>query len=353
MARLYRNGHWTATGRSMGHAGILVDLINKFSEIDMPSDHMEAVFSFEKGFSTIFPDRLEWSNNRTPIDGDIRVFTDGSKMEEGTGAGIYCEELNFNVSIPLGILATVFQSETHAVSESCEMLIERQTTDKKIFICSDSESAIRALSSHKLSAKSVLRGREALETLSENNEVSLIWVPGHSDVPGNEKADELARIGSSTKFIGPEPVLGNHAGLVKGLVKRETGREHQRTWDDLQTCRQAKEFLEGRNLRTTKFLLGLNRTCLRRMIGMLTGHNSLRYHLNKMGLSDDPNCRRCGDVPETSKHFLCHCPALASLRTRHLGDFYLTLEEFRESKMTNVLSFITESKWLDTTVTQQ
>ena len=83
------------------------------------------------------------------------------------------------------------------------------------------------------------------------------------------------------------------------------------------------------------------------MIGVLTGHNGLRYHQNKIGLSEDPNRRMCGDLPETAKHFICHCPALAGLRIKHLGDFYLTLEEFRETLMPNVLSFITESKWLD------
>lgn len=41
-----------------------------------------------------------------------------SKMEEGTGAGIYCEELDLKVSIPLRTSATVFQSETLAINES-------------------------------------------------------------------------------------------------------------------------------------------------------------------------------------------------------------------------------------------
>src|ERR1700744_2510551 len=113
-------------------------------------------------------------------------------MEEGTGAGIYCEELKLEVSIPLGISATVFQSETLAISSCCRILIEQQLKDKKIVICSDSESTIKALSSCKLSAESVLGGRENLETLSEHNIVSLVWVPGHSNILGNEKADELA-----------------------------------------------------------------------------------------------------------------------------------------------------------------
>ena len=55
-------------------------------------------------------------------------------MEEGTGAGIYCEELGMEISIPLGISATVFQSEIVAIETSCCALIERQTTGKRVLI---------------------------------------------------------------------------------------------------------------------------------------------------------------------------------------------------------------------------
>ncbi len=67
-------------------------------------------------------------------------------MNVGTVAGIYCEELGLEASIPLGISATVFQSETLAIDRCCSMLTERQMTSKRIVICSDSEAAIKALS---------------------------------------------------------------------------------------------------------------------------------------------------------------------------------------------------------------
>jgi len=185
-----------------------------------------------------------------------------------------------------------------------------------------------------------------LETLSKDNDVTLTWVPGHSGIPGNEKADELARRGSSSQFIGPEPAVGRYAGLVRSLVKGETERKHQQRWDVLPSCRQAKEFLEGCKARTTKFLLKLSRAKIRVLIGVLTGHVNLNYHLNKIGIVSSPTCSKCGFEPETARHFVCTCPALKNLRTRYLGDFYLTPEEQLKLKMPDILSFIEGSKRL-------
>jgi ribonuclease HI len=347
VARLYATGHWLALSRAVGHAGILGSLLEKHRELSMPSDVMETEYRFERNFETFFPDREEFSEGDVPVKGDVAIFTDGSKDEGGTGAGIWCEELGLNISIPLGKYPTVFQSEALAVGESCDVATGQGVVDKDVVIYSDSRSALRALSSCKFSARSVLKSRLALETLAERNKVSLMWVPGHSGIEGNEKADVLARAGSNADFVGPEPALGGHAKLVSEAIKRRTRKEHQRRWDRLESCRQAKEFLVGCNLRMTRDLLSMDRRSMRLAVGMLTGHNTLRYHLNKMGLSSDLNCRRCGDVPETAKHFLLHCPALATLRTKHFGDFYLTLEEFRKIRATSIVSFVTGSKWLD------
>jgi ribonuclease HI len=49
---------------------------------------------------------------------------------------------------------------------------------------------------------------DALSELAERNEVTLMWVPGHSGILGNEKSDELARQGAAKPLLGPEPALG-------------------------------------------------------------------------------------------------------------------------------------------------
>jgi len=53
----------------------------------------------------------------------------------------------------------------------------------------------------------------------------------------------------------------------------------------------------------------------------------------RMGLSNNPTCRKCGTEEETSVHILYECEALASLRRTYLGSFFLNLEDIRKLGM--------------------
>ena len=347
VTRLFTAGHWLAGNRKVGHAKILCDLKKRHKELSMPQDRLLAVYEFERKFDSRIPSRDEWKDGVSPVEGDFTLYTDGSKTDDGTGSGVYCEELKFEISIPLGALATVFQSEVYAICEGTSVLLERNLLNKKVVICTDSEASIEALSSCKISSRTVLQCRHVLDLLSENNDVCLTWVPGHTGIVGNEKADELARNGSRSNSMDLEPILGNPASLMVNLIKEKTKEKHQMMWNDLSTCRQAKEFLLGCKKQTTKFLLSLSRQKLRKIVSILSGHNTLRYHLNKIGRSNSPNCRGCDLQPETAKHFLCFCPSLGNLRAKCLGDYYLTPEEIQKVPLSNMLSFALCSGWLD------
>jgi hypothetical protein len=143
-----------------------------------------------------------------------------------------------------------------------------------------------------------------------------IWVPGHARVRGNEIADRLARSGSGQRFTGSEPYLEVSRQNIRKKIKRWIG-QHLALWrGPCGTQRQARELISGPNLATGARLLSFNRTQSRVLIGLLTGHNTLRRHLHVMGLCSDPTCEKCGTEEETSVHVLCECEALASLRRR-------------------------------------
>ena len=88
-----------------------------------------------------------------------------------------------------------------------------------------------------------------------------------------------------------------------------------------------------------RHFLSFNSTQSRVVIGLLTGHNTLRRHLYMMGLSNNPICRKCGTEEETSVHILCECGALASLIHIYLGSFFLDLGDIRVLDMGLIWNF--------------
>jgi len=94
-------------------------------------------------------------------------------------------------------------------------------------------------------------------------------------------------------------------------MKRWTEKQHLTLrCGPCSTQRQARELISGPDLAIGARLLSFNRTQSRVVIGLLTGHNTLRRHFSIMGLCNDPICRKCNTEEETSVHILCVCVRL-------------------------------------------
>jgi ribonuclease HI len=68
---------------------------------------------------------------------------------------------------------------------------------------SDNQAALRALKSYTFTSKLVAECLENLKRLTTKCKLTLMWVPGHTDVDGNKEADQLANKSSETHFIEP------------------------------------------------------------------------------------------------------------------------------------------------------
>jgi ribonuclease HI len=91
--------------------------------------------------------------------------------------------------------------------------LDRNYTNKNIYILSDSQAAIKALSNHQIISKLVWDNPSY--NWPDITRVQLIWVPAYEGTAGNETADQLARTGSEHPFTGPEPACGISVEVAK------------------------------------------------------------------------------------------------------------------------------------------
>ncbi|KAJ8909966.1 hypothetical protein NQ315_005973 [Exocentrus adspersus] len=209
------------------------------------------------------PSREVWNQDPDALVSHGLVwFTDGSKTLEGTGAGVRGVRPRVELSFPLGKHASVFQAEVFAISACVSENLKRGYSNQHIQICTDSQAALHALKSPRITSQVVLECTNSLAALGQRNKVRLVWVPGHSGVAGNEEADVLARKGFSDTLTGPEPAIGLPYSYPLGSIDNWTREKCQEDWSRGIGLRQARLLIKGPGAAATRSLVNLNRASI-------------------------------------------------------------------------------------------
>ena len=254
------------------------------------------------------------------IEADFRIYTDGSTSgsQVNGGAGIYIEDANGNEvyeqCLPAGQLCSSYSGECVAMLHALEWIVEqggpesvlspKDPGERSFLICTDSKSLTSAIDKNNWKDKDpwLKKIKETLQKIED--EITVLWIPSHCDVGGNEKADELAKQGT---LMDQHDTPVTHR-IVKAKIKAARWRvEHERAIQTYGERRSPRLDIEEKWPRRVRTLY----------VWLRTQHSmELRWFtFHKLGVIDDPLCQECG-AEETIEHVLCKCPALLEECTR-------------------------------------
>ena len=235
-----------------------------------------------------------------------RLYTDGStdgKQEKG-GAGFYVtndkEEEIHQAQFPAGEMCSSFQAECVAMSHALDWIADNPADS---VIITDSQSMVMAIKTNDWKDDDFHLSEIKAKLRKIDCNLSLLWVPSHCNIPGNEKADQLANLGTKMSQLRV-PVSEK---IMKARIRRTKWKiSHERVSRIYKNRRKPKIELERKWPRRVRTLYSRLRT----------GHSKelaqYRYLIEK---EEAPECA-CGEEEETTEHVLCRCPLLQPTREK-------------------------------------
>ena len=244
-----------------------------------------------------------------------KLYTDGSKTEQGVAYGIYSE--NYQASERLPNDTSIFTAELYGILEAIKY--GEDVPEENVLLVTDSRSSIQAV--QKLFSTNQLVQKIQNIVGSSVKNYTFCWVPSHIGVHGNEEADKLAVQATI------HPIIAQYQ-YTRSDAKAYIMKTYKEKW------RQKWMQSEPKKLREiTESIYPLpnssceNRQWERCLARLRIGHSKLT-HGHLMSREQPPTCEDCGeDFRLTIKHILSECPALNNKRRQFCGSANRTMKQ--------------------------
>ncbi|OBS20651.1 hypothetical protein FPOA_06995 [Fusarium poae] len=244
---------------------------------------------------------LRWARLLNPL--TIIVYSDGSLSSEGAASyGFTIHQDNLPILDGSGRLgpAEVFDAEATGALEGLKAALNlRESVTRNIIICLDNLAAATCLrGTPSDSSQDVFLEFQALAASHGSTQVR--WIPGHTDIPGNERADKLAKAASS--FAEPEGAQPTLAYLRR--IVRQKPKEAFETWWSTAAPEQYKRL----DLKTTTGCppeLSLPRAALHHLLAARSLHGDFAAYHERFDHSDARLVCSCNQLKAPNHIFYC------------------------------------------------
>ena len=174
------------------------------------------------------------------------VYIDGSALNavEQAGYGLtiqYPDATRKDISEACGQHCNNYDAELKAIRSALQTISEDCNNPNppcvnNIVIFTDSQSAIQAIAQMQHHKQPIVTDilTTANKLHNQNDvEISIQWIPGHCDIPGNDRADKLARQGTSKTQHDEQVSYATSKQIVQTKSRKIWHDRWARGWTDL------------------------------------------------------------------------------------------------------------------------
>ena len=254
-----------------------------------------------------------------PTDWIHNIYTDGSAHKGSTNAEYgalikFPDNTKEELFNPCGKFCSNYEAEAVAMEASIRHLSSIFTLCpeklKNILLLTDSRSVLEALAAENLDNTSVASLAGTIDQFLSSHTTSIVlqWIPSHTNIKGNEQADQLAKLGAS--LPQPNPPVSLQA--AKQMIRANKREEWMNRWAQGTTGRCV--FPHMTHPTKTDNINDLTRHQQVSIFRLRTQHTTLNHHLSKITSDTNPACPLCKHPSETVTHHLFECRPLEDLR---------------------------------------
>ena len=282
----------------------LLDNSNKKTyPIALKASALETIDSFPTSWIHSYTDGSAFKATINAGYGAVINFPDGDKKEVFNSSGSFCSN---------------YIAEQHAITNAVDHINFHFDTNPlaitDVIIFTDSLSTLDALENGTDTSKDITHLSWSLHNLISKHQkrVVLQWIPAHTGIPGNERADALAKKGANL----PQPDKPVTYSTCCQMIKSNMKEDWLNSWTTGNTGRPMYNHMTKPLLEDPINELRRADQCL--IFQLRTQHVALNQHLNRIGVKPSAACPLCDYPSETVEHLLFYCRRLTDLRGRFL-----------------------------------
>ena len=238
-------------------------------------------------------------------------YTDGSKRDIGVGAAVVCPSSLLTASLPKE--SSILTAEIQAINMAIQYIEQKTTRTTNYLICSDSLSALTMFTNQPSTHPLIRRLQHRINKLSIKNSTTLMWIPSHCGITGNERADKAAQSACNKAPTYIPIIYSDYFSTFKSCIEQKWNDNWKMSNNKMvEICNEIK-ILPIPNLQR-KLQVIFNR--------LRAGHTNAthKYLMDRDLPPFPPLCSFCTTELLTVKHIMSECTAIQDQRDTYFGD---------------------------------